>query len=103
MRKYKRVKCNICGYEIGIGQLNNHQKKCDGIGPKEIKKEKLKDFLLNFDLRLDAYRTYLLLHVQKQSESESEIINKCLNNFVNLANDACSGKHNGDCVWLMLA
>lgn len=34
----KKIKCELCGYEIGCGQIKKHTQSCNGIGPYRIKK-----------------------------------------------------------------
>lgn len=38
--KLKKVKCQLCGYEITNTQINNHTKKCNGLGPHKIRNKK---------------------------------------------------------------
>lgn len=42
MRKYKKIKCELCGFEISSQQMFRHIPYCNGLGPKKHRKNKNK-------------------------------------------------------------
>lgn len=67
MRKYRRVKCEFCGFEVSIQQMNKHKAYCNGLGPKKYRKN------TNKGLNWSKGKTFIEIYGEERAK---EIVNK---------------------------
>lgn len=81
MRTYKKIKCELCGFEISIQQMNRHKAYCNGLGPKEQRKNK------NSGLNWSKGKTFKEIYGEERAK---EIGNKISKKLVGNSTGKCS-------------
>ena len=81
MRTYKKIKCELCGYEISLHQINRHKSYCNGLGPKRQRKNK------NSGLNWSKGKTFKEIYGEERAK---EIGNKISKSLIGNSTGKCS-------------